>query len=29
MILVDDSVKNLTQDKSLEKMYLEAVGHIA
>lgn len=29
MILVDDSVKNLTQGKSLEKMYLEAVGHIA
>jgi ABC-2 type transport system ATP-binding protein len=29
MILVDDSVKNLTHDKSLEKKYLETVGHIA
>lgn len=29
MILVDDSVKNLTKEGSLEKMYLEAVGHIA
>jgi ABC-2 type transport system ATP-binding protein len=26
-ILMDDSTKNLTQDKSLEKVYLEAVGH--
>lgn len=29
MILMDDSTKNLTQDKSLEKVYLEAVGHVA
>ncbi len=29
MILMDDSVKNLTQNKNLEKVYLEAVGHIA
>lgn len=29
MILVDDSVKNLTKERSLEKMYLEAVGHIS
>jgi ABC-2 type transport system ATP-binding protein len=28
-ILMDDSVKNLTQDKNLEKVYLEAVGHVA
>lgn len=28
-ILMDDSVKNLTKEKSLEKVYLEAVGHIA
>jgi ABC-2 type transport system ATP-binding protein len=28
-ILMDDSVKNLTKDKSLEKVYLQAVGHIA
>lgn len=26
-ILMDDSVKKLTSDKSLEKVYLEAVGH--
>lgn len=29
MILMDDSVKKLTEDKSLEKVYLEAVGHVA
>lgn len=29
MILMDDSVKKLTEDKSLEKVYLEAVGHAA
>jgi ABC-2 type transport system ATP-binding protein len=29
MILVDDTTKNLTRDKNLEKVYLEAVGHIA
>jgi ABC-2 type transport system ATP-binding protein len=29
MILMDDSVKNLTQDKNLENVYLEAVGHVA
>jgi ABC-2 type transport system ATP-binding protein len=29
MILMDDTTKNLTQDKSLEKVYLEAVGHVA
>lgn len=28
-ILMDDSVKKLTSDKSLEKVYLEAVGHVA
>ena len=28
-ILMDDTTKNLTQDKSLEKVYLEAVGHVA
>lgn len=28
-ILMDDSVKTLTQDKNLEKVYLEAVGHQA
>jgi ABC-2 type transport system ATP-binding protein len=28
-ILMDDTTKNLTQGKSLEKVYLEAVGHIA
>lgn len=28
-ILMDDSVKNITQDKNLEKAYLEAVGHVA
>jgi ABC-2 type transport system ATP-binding protein len=28
-ILMDDTTKNLTQDKSLEKVYLEAVGHSA
>lgn len=27
-ILTDDSVLNLTKDKNLEKVYLEAVGHI-
>ncbi len=29
MILMDDSVKKLTEDKSLEKVYLEVVGHVA
>lgn len=28
-ILMDDTTKNLTRDKSLEKVYLEAVGHVA
>lgn len=28
-ILMDDTTKNLTQEKSLEKVYLEAVGHSA
>ncbi len=28
-ILMDDSVATLTKDKSLEKVYLEAVGHVA
>lgn len=29
VILTDDSVINLTKDKNLEKVYLEAVGHVA
>jgi ABC-2 type transport system ATP-binding protein len=29
IILTDDSVINLTKDKNLEKVYLEAVGHTA
>lgn len=29
VILTDDSVVNLTKDKNLEEVYLEAVGHIA
>ena len=28
-ILMDDTVQNLTKDKNLEKVYLEAVGHTA
>ena len=28
-ILVDDSIVNITKEKNLEKVYLEAVGHIA
>jgi ABC-2 type transport system ATP-binding protein len=28
-ILMDDTVANMTKDKNLEKVYLEAVGHIA
>ncbi|MCF7843762.1 ABC transporter ATP-binding protein [Candidatus Gracilibacteria bacterium] len=27
-IIIDDTVSNLTKDKKLEKVYLEAVGHI-
>jgi ABC-2 type transport system ATP-binding protein len=28
-ILMDESMKNITKDKSLEKVYLEAVGHVS
>jgi ABC-2 type transport system ATP-binding protein len=28
-ILMDDTMKNITKEKNLEKVYLEAVGHIA
>ena len=28
-ILMDDTVANMTKEKNLEKVYLEAVGHVA